>query len=379
MKILQVIPHYFPSTHFGGTPVSCHHLSQNLVKLGSEVDVLTTDVFNGKERYRSKSQPETYANYQIFRFRNLSNTLAYKNRFVIPIPSLRFLFGQLKTYNVIQLHEYRNLLNVLVCLFKPITRATYVLYPLGTFPNYNTQICFKKIFDVLFAKIINSAIDIYIVVSNVERESLIASGVPKDKIVTIYYGIDVVEAKFEKKKLLLYPYVLYLGRIDKRKGVDLLIKAYFKSAIFKDSIHLVVVGNDSNFLGKCKALVGKYNLSKFVHFREPITGTKKATLYRDARLVAYVTENEAYGLVPMEAAFCGTASIVADTAGVAEVLGKYDIGKSVKYGDIERLARLLKKMAVRENKVPKEKVRKLFEKYNWGVMSRRFIEVYQNA
>src|SRR3990172_10354693 len=114
MKILQVIPHYFPSTYFGGTPVSCHYLAQNLVKLGYKVDVLTTDVFNAKERYRSKGQPEKYANYRIFRFKNFSNRLAYQNRFVTPIPSLRFLW-QLRTYDVIQLHEYRSLLNVLLC------------------------------------------------------------------------------------------------------------------------------------------------------------------------------------------------------------------------------------------------------------------------
>jgi glycosyltransferase involved in cell wall biosynthesis len=378
MKILQIIPHYFPSTHFGGTPVSCHYLSSSLVKLGHQVDVLTTDAFSRTQRYVVKAQPEKYANYQVFRFKNLSNRLAYNNRFATPIPSFTFL-RQLTTYDVIQLHEYRNLLNVLICLFKPFTRATYILYPLGTFPIHNTQIGFKKIFDIFFAKIINWATDVYVVVSNVEKASLVKNGVSRRKIVTIYYGIDVVEAKFAKNKVFNQPYILYLGRIDKRKGVDLLIRAYQKSSIFKNNIHLLIVGNDNNFLDKCEALVRKYKLKRFVHFREPITGIKKATLYRDARLVVYVTENEAYGLVPMEAALCGTASIVANTAGVAEVLGKYGIGKSVKYGDIEELVMFLKKMAVHENRVPKGKINKLLKEYNWQVVTKRFIKVYQNV
>jgi glycosyltransferase involved in cell wall biosynthesis len=378
MKILQVIPHYLPSPHFGGTPVACDNLSRNLVGLGNEVDVLTTDAFDNRKRYKSKNQPEKFANYNVYRFRNLSNSLAYYNRFAIPIPIINFFLKRPKTYEIIQLNEYRSLLNVMVCLMKPFIKSKYVLYPQGTYASYNTQLGFKKIFDFLFAGIINSAIDIYIAISDAEKLSLIESGVPKDKIVTIYYGVDVLNTGYSKKIEFSYPYILYLGRIDKRKGVDLLIRAYYKSGLNKKNVHLVIAGNDNNFVAGCKKLVRTYHLQNFVHFIGPV-GEERTALYKSARLVSYVTDKEAYGLVPIESALCGTESITADTAGVSEILAKYKIGYRVRYGDIAGLASLLRKLGEKKNNVPNEKIKILLKEYSWKEIASKILEVYKNV
>jgi glycosyltransferase involved in cell wall biosynthesis len=263
-------------------------------------------------------------------------------------------------------------------MLKPLTKAKYILYPQGTFANYNTQVGFKKIFDALFQRAINSAINVYIVLSDVEKKTLIDGGVRASKIKVIDYGIDGLEMETKKELSFSYSYILYLGRIDKRKGVDLLIKAYKKSGIYQKNVHMVVAGNDSGFVSECRKLVQKYALQRFIHFIGPIRA-ERASLYKSARLVAYVTENETYGLVPIEAALCGTASIVDGDSGVARVLEKYRIGYRVKYGDIESLARVLEKEGWKKNNVSGDKIRRLLEEYSWKAIAKRFLEVYQNV
>jgi len=376
MKILHVIPHYFPSINFGGTPVSCHYLSYNLALLGNEVDVLTTDVFSADNRYYKKVEKK--GNYNIFRFKNISNSLAYKNRFVTPIPNSYFIFKKLSNYDIVQLHEYRNLLNVMMCLAKPFIRAKFILYPLGTYPIFNTQNKFKKAFDFLFAKIINNSIDKYVVVSEMEKRSLISSGVPAHKIKKIYYGVDVIERRFNKQKPFnwKFQYILYIGRIDKRKGVHHLIKAYAKSAISKKNIHLVIAGNGNDYLKLCKKIVNNLKINKYVHFLKPVGGRKKSTLYHHANLVVYITDKEAYGLVPMEGAICGTASLYSKTAGVAEILRKYKIGEGVNYKDNKTLAKKIKKLGPQKNKVTTEKINQLLIEYSWFSVAKKFERLY---
>lgn len=375
MKILQVIPHYFPSVYFGGTPFSCHYLSRELVKLGNDVDVLTTDAFSRKQRYKKKSWPEKYDNYNIYRFKNLSNSLAFNNRFSIPIPRIKF-FSKLKEYDIVQLHEYRNLLNVLLCLLKPITGAKYLLYTLGTYPIYNTQIGFKRLFDFLFSKIINNAIDIYVVVSNAERNDLLKAGVDRKKIKVIYYGVDFVNALTKKKTPYNFPYILYLGRIDKRKGVDKLIKAYAESEVSNRNVHLVIAGNDNDFMETCRKLIKKFGIGKMVHFYGPVKGEEKVALLKGANLLSYVTQAEAYGIVPVESVACGVTPVVAKDSGVFEVLKKYRIGLAVDFGNVESLSRILRDKAVAKNVVSDTTIKNLLKENSWSLVAAKFNILY---
>ena len=89
-------------------------------------------------------------------------------------------------------------------------------------------------------------------------------GVPEEKIAIIPNGIDLSEyaslppegsfkKKFgikEKEKI-----VLYLGRIHKIKGIDILVKAFANVIKKLDSVRLVVVGPDDGYLSELQALI----------------------------------------------------------------------------------------------------------------------------
>src|SRR5437879_2953770 len=55
MRILHVVPSFYPAVHYGGPIYSVLQLCLNLKKLGCEVKVLTTDA-NGSKRLTPKQQ-----------------------------------------------------------------------------------------------------------------------------------------------------------------------------------------------------------------------------------------------------------------------------------------------------------------------------------
>ena len=48
MRVLQVVPYFYPAWSYGGIANVCYHLSVSLAHLGLEVDVVTTDVLDEK-------------------------------------------------------------------------------------------------------------------------------------------------------------------------------------------------------------------------------------------------------------------------------------------------------------------------------------------
>lgn len=114
---------------------------------------------------------------------------------------------------------------------------------------------------------------------------------------------------------------LYLGRIHKKKGIDLLLKAW--AAVEPRFPHwdLVVAGpDDGGWLAQYQALAADLKLAR-VSFPGPVYGQEKLALYRSAHLFVLPTHSENFGMTVAEALAAGTPAIVtrgAPWAGLVE-------------------------------------------------------------
>lgn len=54
MKILQVIPAFYPAWAYGGTVNAAYHLSKELARRGHEVTVYTSDALDKNHRQKSR-------------------------------------------------------------------------------------------------------------------------------------------------------------------------------------------------------------------------------------------------------------------------------------------------------------------------------------
>ena len=92
MRLVFVIPYFYPAWQYGGQPRSCYELARILVQRGHRVNVLTTDSAGASRLKRPPAQPGRGVmidGIEVFYYRNLSNHLAYRHRFFWPVEFFR--------------------------------------------------------------------------------------------------------------------------------------------------------------------------------------------------------------------------------------------------------------------------------------------------
>ena len=113
------------------------------------------------------------------------------------------------------------------------------------------------------------------------------------------------------------PVLLFVGRIQPLKGVDVAVKSL--AALGRRDATLLIVGGASGEEGhtemdRVRALIDEHGLGDQVRFVPPQPHHILSTYYRAADVVLVPSRSESFGLVALEAAACGTP-VVANAVG----------------------------------------------------------------
>jgi glycogen(starch) synthase len=113
--------------------------------------------------------------------------------------------------------------------------------------------------------------------------------------------------------------LLYAGRIDERKGIDLAIRAV---ARLPESAHLTVVGGgDDEHVARLRELAEDEGVAARVAFHDGESRERLRDRYADADALLFpVRWREPWGLVPLEAMLVGTPVVATGRGGSGEYL-----------------------------------------------------------
>lgn len=169
----------------------------------------------------------------------------------------------------------------------------------------------------LARKIVVSKADAFIASGSKAKEKLIHWGAPETKIFVSLLTINVDEYRKVKKEPQTGR-ILYVGRMTKQKGVDLLINAVAEMA---EEFNLRVVGSGTeNEIQTLKQLAVKKKVSDKITWCGFKEGQELLDEYRKAELFILPTRGDCFGLVLVEA-LCAKLPII--TSKYAD--GAYDI------------------------------------------------------
>jgi glycosyltransferase involved in cell wall biosynthesis len=106
--------------------------------------------------------------------------------------------------------------------------------------------------------------------------------------------------------------VVFLGRLDYGKGLELLIPAFAKIA--RDDAALVIVGPDSHsgYRQTVERMIVEQTLADRVVLTGMLTGRDKLAALVDAHVMAQPSFHENFGLAVIEGLACGTPVVVSD-------------------------------------------------------------------
>jgi D-inositol-3-phosphate glycosyltransferase len=137
------------------------------------------------------------------------------------------------------------------------------------------------------------------------------------------------------------PILLFVGRIQPLKGVDVAIAAL--AELHDSRAELVIVGGPSGPDGdtesaKAHALAEELGVDDRIHWVEPQPHHRLATYYRAADVCVVPSRSESFGLVALEAAACGTPVVAAAVGGLRTLVEHGRTGYLVQRRDPDAFA-----------------------------------------
>lgn len=233
----------------------------------------------------------------------------------------------------------------------------------------------------LLNKILNWRIDGLILVSSYLLKFFQEYDRPK---VVIPNGVDLErfrKTKFKIKKFLDgKTNLLFVGRIEERKGLIYLLKAFQILKKKYENIRLIVVG-DGEEEEKCKNYVRKNNL-KDVHFEGAKSENEVPAYYHTCDIfVAPSIFGESFGIVLLEAMAAKKPIVAFNIPGFSEVIENEKEGFLVENKNVIELAQKIELLIKNENKRKEmgERGWKKVQNYSWERIGERVLQFYQEV
>lgn len=207
-------------------------------------------------------------------------------------------------------------------------------------------------------------------------------GLAKDKIAIVPPGVDnqmFAPPSTAKNQTKTPSRILYVGRLDALKGVDLLLDAFaIVSASQPDAELQIVGGGSSDEFRRVLSRVSKLRLSNRVKLPGVVEQPELPEIYSSAACIVAPSFHETFGLAVLEAASCGTPAIAADVDGLRSIVVDGETGFLIQERDpqlyAEKIIRVLENADLRN--ALSESARKRAEALSWDNTAESLLKIY---
>jgi glycosyltransferase involved in cell wall biosynthesis len=292
-----------------------------------------------------------------------------------------------KDFDIIHVHSYRQFQDVISFIILSLLSKRYILTSHGyVLPDGKAKF-YKKIVDFIIGKKILFHAFRIIAFDEKQSHDYQEMGVKKENIRIIPNSINIenLPEKGEFKKLLNLPHdtkiVLYMGRIEKDKGISVLINAFSK--IKTENLHLVVAGPDFGLLDESIELSKKLQIMDRIHFPGLLNNEEKWKAFVDANVVVYPSFHEAgIPMVILEAAASARPLVISDSIGFAKEASEYNAGLICPPKDSDKLAEKIQMLLddlVEAEKMGLHAQQIIKKKFSLDVAIQQHLEVYNET
>lgn len=324
MRILHVVPSYLPAIRYGGPIYSVHGLAKALARQGHYVDVFTTNVDGPGVSNVPVGTTVVLDGVNVRYFPCGAGRRLYHST-----DMRRALAQHVKDYDVVHLHSVFLWPTLAGARAARAAGVPYVLSPRGMLVGdliRRKSRLLKSLWISLFERRnVEQAAALH-VTSDVEQADLEQLGLTPRRVINIANGIDLPPAAIRHGESIQTgqrPYILSLGRVNWKKGLDRLISAMPHVS----GADLVIAGNDEEgYTETLKALAAKCGVADRVRFTGPVHGEEKWRLVRGACVFAMPSYSENFGNSALEAMACGVAVVVTPEVGLSTAIAAAGAG-----------------------------------------------------
>ena len=181
----------------------------------------------------------------------------------------------------------------------------------------------------------------------VAQEVVEALGVPEERVRAVHLGVSPATATAPEDLARLLPdwvtsYVLAVGRVEPRKDLPTLVRAFGAFATSRPGLALVLAGPGGSGSEQLEDAIAGSPAREQVLRLGWVEDRARDTLIRQATVFAYPSRYEGFGLSPLHAMATGTPVVASACGALEEILG--DAAWLVPAGDDVALADALERL-----------------------------------
>lgn len=387
MQVIQIVPSI--SLIYGGPSQMILGLAPALARQGVEVTVLTTDS-NGDSGQKPLDVPLNCPieqdGYKIIYFR-----CAPFRRYKFSVDLLRWLNRHAHEFNLAHIHALFSPVSSFAATICRQQKLPYILRPLGTLDPADLRK--KKQLKQLYAAILerpNLANAAGIHFTSVQEAKVSERFGVSTRDLVIPLGVKPVkrvgEAETEEvcRKLGIpedIPLVLFMSRIDPKKGLNLLLPALEALLAEGLNFHFVLAGTnpqDPSYEEKIKLQIQGSVLRSHTTITGFVTGELKSTLLQAADIFVLPSYYENFGIAVAEAMAAEVPVIISDQVHICQQVRESESGW-VGATDVSEFTNMLR-IALQN---PAERQRRglcaqeyALKNYSWDAIAHQTIEAY---
>lgn len=384
MRVLHVLPSLAPS--YGGPSTALIGLSRALAARGVDSETITTDLGDDVETSLCDGRLIETQGLRVRCFPRLFSALLPRDFAFSPRLS-RWLKAHVKEYDILNIHGLFSYPNSIAAAIAYRAGVPYVIRPCGMLdPWCLRQSRMKKLVYLrLFEnRVLRNASALSF---TTEEESHAAYKViPSTTRVVIPLGVDA--ASVEEGEAAPVPssldkqMILFLSRLDQKKGLDLLLPALVRLKGVRDDFLCVIAGSGrASYEARIKVEVKSSKLEDVVHFKGFVKGKQKEQLLRSAACFVLPSYQENFGVSVAEAMSAGCPVIISDRVNIHREVATARAGRVV-HCDVDELFDALNEVlsdpaSRREMGLNGQRLAR--EKYCWERISERVLKLYENC
>jgi glycosyltransferase involved in cell wall biosynthesis len=250
--------------------------------------------------------------------------------------------GELRRRGVDVFHSPVNVLPLRIPCASVVTvhDLAYLRYPQYFRPS-------RRIYQRVFtAGSVKRATRVVAVSEATKRDLVERFQLPPDHVDVVYPVVDddfrpcldqAILGEFRARRRLPERYILFLGTLEPRKNVTLLLEAYARlRRLDAQAPQLVIAGAQGWYYQTIFERVRTLGLQSYVTFAGYVSRQEQPLWYAAAELFVYPSVYEGFGMPVAEALACGTPTITSTVSSLPEAGGT--VALQVDPGDVEALA-----------------------------------------
>jgi glycosyltransferase involved in cell wall biosynthesis len=372
MRVLHVVPSFYPAVGYGGPIYSLLHLCLNLKAVGCDVNVLTTDA-HGKIRLTSNQQRDPMLSPLNVQFcpRVGKGSIA---------PQLaKSLSREIRRADVVHLTAVYNFPTLPTLFLARRYSKPLVWSPRGTLQRWagSRRVHAKNCWDAACRRVLPRRAALHVTSQQEASES--ASRLNNLPAWVIPNGIDIPNWPPPPPNNGVLR-LLFLGRLDPKKGIENLIRAtaLLLNGEIRCNWRLTIAGGgDPKYVAQLRSLASEASITRSIEFCGQIEGEEKYRAYTNADIVIVPSYTENFGVVVAEALAHARAVIASRGTPWREIEDR-GCGVWVE-NDPASLAAAIEQLAARDRAAMGQRGREwMQESFSWRERARSMLSLYEH-